>query len=94
MVRSKTDRLMKLALGLSLCWLAGAVTMEAQAGYALTVTTGTNRSWQADAMGYNGKAQGYPWNTNPFNDTNIVNLLKRSMINNFRYPVRSSSPSS
>jgi hypothetical protein len=59
---------------------------KVEAAYPLNVTAGTNRTWLPDAMGYNGKAQGDPWRTLPFSNTNLINVLDRSKINTFRYP--------
>jgi hypothetical protein len=59
-------------------------------GYIHGVSIGDIKTWKPDAIGYNGKMQGDPWRTNPFDNavhgSNLVDLLVRSKVKAFRYP--------
>jgi hypothetical protein len=74
------------ALGTALTILMCCSATETRAGYALDVTEGTSKVWQTDALGYNGKMQGDPWRTDPFDNPNLRDVITRSMIGTFRYP--------
>jgi hypothetical protein len=54
--------------------------------YALDVTVGASKAWQPDALGYNGKMQGDPWRTRPFDNPDLRDVITRSMIGSFRFP--------
>jgi len=66
--------------------LAGGVFVAQAGEYALGVSAGTSRAWESDAIGYNGKMQGNPWYTDPFDNTNLIQVLSRSKVGSFRYP--------